>query len=47
MYGRYSNRLYAYEPADIKLCKSKAVLHVAVLIYQRILKKVSWFPQKY
>ncbi len=24
--GRYSNRLYAYEPADIKLCKSKAVL---------------------
>ncbi len=24
--GRYANRLYAYEPVDMKLCKSKAVL---------------------
>lgn len=24
--GRYSNRMYAYEPSDIKLCKSEITM---------------------
>lgn len=28
--GRYSNRMYAYEPADMKLCKSEAILKAKI-----------------
>ena len=33
--GRYSNRLYAYEPSDIALCKYSVLLFTAFSVEQR------------
>lgn len=43
--GRYSNRLYAYEPADMKLCKSESCFNAKnkLLHVTRLTASLVWF----